>query len=80
MTPLHETMPEPTIESAAPPVDRRRAPRPTSRRRRQLSRVSLFAPALLIVTVISIIPVGYAAADPVRRSRRALDELIVDWQ
>jgi PPOX class probable F420-dependent enzyme len=28
----------------------------------------------------ALIPVGYAAADPVRRSRRALDELIVDWQ
>lgn len=60
MTSLRETMPEPTTEAAAPPADRRRAPRPTSRRRRQLNRVSLFAPALLIVTVISIIPIGYA--------------------
>lgn len=28
----------------------------------------------------ALIPVGYAAADPVRRPRRRLDELIVDWQ
>lgn len=28
----------------------------------------------------ALIPVGYAAADPVRRPRRPLDELIVDWQ
>ena len=28
----------------------------------------------------ALIPIGYAAADPVRRPRRPLDELIVDWQ
>lgn len=28
----------------------------------------------------ALIPVGYAAADPVRRPRRPVDELIVDWQ
>lgn len=28
----------------------------------------------------ALIPVGYAAADPVRRPRRPLDDLIVDWQ
>ncbi|MCA9863696.1 MAG: TIGR03668 family PPOX class F420-dependent oxidoreductase [Thermomicrobiales bacterium] len=28
----------------------------------------------------ALIPVGYAAADPVRRPRRSVDELIVDWQ
>lgn len=28
----------------------------------------------------ALIPVGYAAADPVRRPRRPIDELIVDWQ
>jgi coenzyme F420-0:L-glutamate ligase/coenzyme F420-1:gamma-L-glutamate ligase len=28
----------------------------------------------------ALIPVGYAAADPARRPRRPLDELIVDWQ
>lgn len=28
----------------------------------------------------ALIPVGYAAADPVRRARRPVEELIVDWQ
>jgi coenzyme F420-0:L-glutamate ligase/coenzyme F420-1:gamma-L-glutamate ligase len=28
----------------------------------------------------ALIPVGYAAADPLRRPRRPVDELIVDWQ
>jgi nitroreductase len=28
----------------------------------------------------ALIAVGYTANDPVRRSRRPLDELIVDWQ
>lgn len=35
------------------------------------------APAL---TPHALIAVGYAAADPVRRPRRPLEELIVDWQ
>jgi coenzyme F420-0:L-glutamate ligase/coenzyme F420-1:gamma-L-glutamate ligase len=28
----------------------------------------------------ALIAVGYAAADPVRRPRLPLDDLIVDWQ
>jgi hypothetical protein len=28
----------------------------------------------------ALIAVGYAASDPVRRSRLPLDDLIVDWQ
>jgi ABC-type sugar transport system permease subunit len=59
MTPVHEKLEEPGIRTE-PDLAPRRAPRPTSRRRRQLNRVSLFAPAVLIVTVISIIPIGYA--------------------
>ena len=28
----------------------------------------------------AILPVGYAASDPVRRPRLPLDDLIVDWR
>jgi PPOX class probable F420-dependent enzyme len=41
-------------------------------------RASLGLDAALIPQ--ALIPIGYAAADPVRRPRRPLDELIVDWR
>lgn len=64
VTPVRETPPQsppdPDQDAGRRPGRGRRNPRPASPGRRQAYRVLLYAPAILVVTAISIVPIGYA--------------------